>query len=350
MNKLIFPALLAVPLVLGGLWIFLSGEKESNAAVRLAALGPGLTAPIECSDPNNCVVQNHVDLSGPNGVSDPACGARSYNGHQGVDFRIRDIPMMMEGVDVVSAADGKVVRARDGEFDGAWAANRRDVVAANLCGNGVLVDHGEGFMTQYCQLRRDSISVKDGEWIKRGQKIGQVGMSGRAEFPHLHFQVMKEGKRIDPFTGRGIGEGCGQAVAQVWNTNVPDHWNPASGPFVFKGGFTDRQIALPLIDRGLPLPTRESQAIVFYARSIWLKDGDLQEIQLEGPPGFEPVALKEEAVKGDKAQAFRFVGRPKTEEQLAAKEPFPAGVYRGRYRVKRGGDVIADFEQVMELR
>ena len=83
---------------------------------------------------------------------------------------------------------------------------------------------------------------------------------------------------------------------------------------------------------------------MFYARSIWLRDGDLLQVQLEGPEGFEPVALEEEPVDGSKAQAFRFVGRPSEGKE------FPAGRYQGRFQVVRGGEVVLAYQDEMELK
>jgi len=90
MNKLILPLLIGIPLVLGAAWIFLAGGKSGIASTRIEVVGPGFSAPIECVDPANCVIQNHFDLAEFAGVSDPSCGDRSYDGHGGLDFRILD--------------------------------------------------------------------------------------------------------------------------------------------------------------------------------------------------------------------------------------------------------------------
>lgn len=340
MNRLIFPALLLLPLLIGGAWLLLPGNRTTDEAALSA--GPSFSAPIACNDPSLCLVQNHFDLvSGPE-TADASCGNRTYDEHHGVDFRILDLPTMVKGVPVMASADGVVKRVRDGEFDGAWLAQGRDAVGVKECGNGVLVEHEEGFETFYCHLRRDSVDVTEGQKVKRGERLADVGMSGRAEFPHVHFALFKDGTRIDPFTGRAAGQGCGDGES-LWAGPVPAHWSPSAGPFVYKAGFTERQVDLPLIERGLPEPETDSPALVFFARSIWLDEGDVQKIQLEGPDGFEPVGMSDDPLESSKAQAMRFVGRPLKGER------FPAGTYRGRYQVVRDGAVVLDYEQSFEM-
>lgn len=63
-------------------------------------------------------------------------------------------------------------------------------------GNQVEIDHGNGYVTKYAHL--ESIMVKKGEEVKRGQVIGLVGNSGGSVAPHLHYEVIKEGKKVNP--------------------------------------------------------------------------------------------------------------------------------------------------------
>ncbi len=63
-------------------------------------------------------------------------------------------------------------------------------------GNRVVLDHGNGFTTVYAH-NRDNL-VKAGDWIKKGAPIARVGSSGRSTGPHLHFEVKRHGKNLDP--------------------------------------------------------------------------------------------------------------------------------------------------------
>jgi murein DD-endopeptidase MepM/ murein hydrolase activator NlpD len=105
---------------------------------------------------------------------------RGGSWHQGIDVSAP------RGTPVWATADGTVVRAeRDGAF-----------------GRTVLVDHGNGFSTRYAHLKR--IKVRSGDRVRRGETLGTVGASGRASGPHLHYEVLRDGRPVDPapFLGR----------------------------------------------------------------------------------------------------------------------------------------------------
>ncbi len=116
--------------------------------------------------------------------SDPFTGAARF--HHGVDFKAA------YGQGVPAAADGRVVEAAD-----------RDAY-----GLTVVIEHPDGLRTRYAHLANMTVSV--GDRVLQGQEIGRVGQSGRATGPHLHFEVIRDGQRIDPTTvvalqGPGLG-------------------------------------------------------------------------------------------------------------------------------------------------
>lgn len=63
-------------------------------------------------------------------------------------------------------------------------------------GNRVLINHGNGYFTRYCQL--DAISVRKGQKVRRGQKIAEVGASGTSFAPHLHYEIIRDTIAVDP--------------------------------------------------------------------------------------------------------------------------------------------------------
>jgi hypothetical protein len=71
-------------------------------------------------------------------------------------------------------------------------------VKSNYGGYGkeVLIDHGYGYVTRYAHL--SEFNVKRGQKIKRGECIGYVGSTGKSTAPHLHYEVIKDNKKVNP--------------------------------------------------------------------------------------------------------------------------------------------------------
>ncbi len=84
------------------------------------------------------------------------------------------------GAKVIAPAKGKVIETGDFFFNG----------------KSVFIDHGQGLITMYCHL--DSISVEPGQTMNTGDKVGEVGMTGRVTGPHLHWTVSLNNARVDP--------------------------------------------------------------------------------------------------------------------------------------------------------
>ena len=104
--------------------------------------------------------------------NDPITGHRAW--HNGVDFAGKD------GADVVTVAAGVVVYA----------------AARNGYGKMVEVNHGSGFSSRYGHHK--DLVVKVGDIVKKGQVVGLMGSSGRSTGPHVHFEVFKNGRVVDP--------------------------------------------------------------------------------------------------------------------------------------------------------
>ncbi len=104
---------------------------------------------------------------------DPVIPGR-YEFHEGIDIAAP------YGTPVYAAASGKVIAAW---WNGGY-------------GRTVIIDHGNGLRTVYAHLLK--IDVKVGQVVKKGQKIGEVGSTGRSTGPHLHFEVRVWGVPVDP--------------------------------------------------------------------------------------------------------------------------------------------------------
>ena len=102
---------------------------------------------------------------------------------------VYDVDLQHDGIDLVAPQGSVVHAAADGVV--------RNVIRSNKgLGNIVEIDHRNGYTTRYALL--GDISVPQGRTVKRGQKIGTVGISSTTYAPHLHYEVLKDGKVLDP--------------------------------------------------------------------------------------------------------------------------------------------------------
>lgn len=105
--------------------------------------------------------------------TDPIYGTKKM--HWGIDFTAE------KGTDVYATGDGVV-----------------EVVEVNSWGYGreIVINHGFGYKTRYAHL--SEFLVKQGDQVKRGDRIGLVGSTGKSTGPHLHYEVEKNGQKVSP--------------------------------------------------------------------------------------------------------------------------------------------------------
>ena len=95
--------------------------------------------------------------------------------HKGIDIAAPT------GTKVYAAGSGKVIRIASSD-DG--------------YGNCIVIEHGFGFVSRYAHL--SGFKIKEGDEVKKGDLIGLVGSTGRSTGPHLHYEIEKDGEKIDP--------------------------------------------------------------------------------------------------------------------------------------------------------
>jgi hypothetical protein len=297
---------------------------------RARAGGIVLDLPIACDMGRECYIQNYTDRRPGPEYRDFTCGRLSYDGHEGTDFRVRDLPAMRRGVPVVAAADGEVRAVRDGMDDISINEIGGEAVEGREAGNAVAVVHPDGWETQYSHLRKGSVAVRPGQRVKAGDQLGLVGMSGRAEFPHFEFSVRHRGEPVDPFVGLTDKPGCGFTVAPLWSeTAAQELAYVPSGPL--SAGFTsvkpDAEEARKGGHRAESLSFM-TPLMIFWADVFGVQPGDRAVMTLTAPDG-EILARHEKLHQRHRAQQFTYIGKKR------GTAPWPEGEYTGIFTLER---------------
>lgn len=309
-------------------------QAVPTVAVTPAATG-GLVLPIACVVGQSCQVQNYVDLDASTGATDYLCGTRTYDAHSGVDFRLTDMRAQQAGVAVLAAADGVVARVRDGVPDVSVTVRGLDAVSEQECGNGVVIDHGEGLSTQSCHMANGSIRVRPGEAVIAGQPIGDVGLSGQSEYPHLHFTVRRGQTVVDPFAPAAAPGTC-VAGTSLWGAEAASALAYRER-VVLNTGFTDAAVTMEAIETGtLPAPTATAGALVAYVRALGLKAGDVERLRVSGPDGEVLVDSTGEVVPRPQAQRMIFGGKRNRGRGWSS------GLYTATYSIEAEGRTVLE--------
>ena len=103
---------------------------------------------------------------------DPFTGKRGM--HKGIDIAGK------EGAEILAVADGIVT----------WSGKRKGY------GNLVEIDHGTGYVTRYGHNKKQLVEF--GDTVHKGQAIALIGSTGRSTGPHVHVEVMENGKHVNP--------------------------------------------------------------------------------------------------------------------------------------------------------
>ena len=124
-----------------------------------------------------------------------SCSAKfpSENGRITSYFGKREDPFsknedLHEGIDIAAESGSSITAA--------WPGKVLETGFDKIYGNYVILEHSEKFLTKYCHL--SDITVKEESFVNAEEKIGEAGSTGRSTGSHLHFEIIVEGKKIDP--------------------------------------------------------------------------------------------------------------------------------------------------------
>ena len=316
-------------------------------ALAMAQGELSLALPIDCEIGKTCIVQNYVDHDPGPGARDYRCGWLTYDGHKGTDIRVTATAMFRQGVAVLAAAPGRVRALREGMQDASMRTLGKAAIAGREAGNSVVIEHGEGWETQYAHLRQGSVTVRAGERVAAGQKLGLVGLSGNTEFPHLHVEVRHHGKSVDPFLGLGSVTACRSGDSPLWQQPSLDalaylptgvlEAGIAGAPPAIGAGNVDRNQSETF--------TSVAGAAVFWVQIYGAQANDLEEFRLLAPDG-RVLAERKGRIARNRAQWLAYVGVRRRGAD------WPAGTYRGEYALYRGPrqeEKLIAFEREVKL-
>jgi hypothetical protein len=314
-----------------GRWIAILGGATLGVMVGAAASAIELELPVACEVGRTCFIQNYVDADPSAAAKDYTCGTLTYEGHDGTDFRIPS--RGQSNVKVLAAAAGTIARIRDGVSDGDFHESGRNAVQGLECGNGIIITHVDRWETQYCHLAKGSVRVKPGDQVQAGDELGQIGLSGLTEFPHLHLTVRHHGKIVDPFAYEAAS-GCGSGK-QLWVSGLHSQLAYRERA-VLNAGFTSRPVTMDFIERGGADGehlTVNALALVAFIRAIGLKAGDTQWLALRDS-NERVIAENRVTLERDKAQTMLFAGRKRP------KGGWDKGSYTATFIVERDAHVV----------
>jgi hypothetical protein len=194
-------------------------------------------------------------------------------------------------------------------------------------------------------MAKGSVRVRTGQNVEAGAVLGRVGMSGDAEFPHLHFSLRRGTDKIDPFAS-GAPAGACSGGKSLWSDKAAAALAYRS-PAVLNAGFAPMPVSMDDVESGRAADAKlaqDSPNLLAFVRAIGLRQGDIQVLTMRGPGGAAFARTEVPPLDADKAQWLQFVGKKRTAGT------WPRGVYEAQYEVKRAGAtaLIRRFE--IELR
>lgn len=310
-----------------------------------------LGLPLACDPGRDCFVSQYVDAATGPGFADYRCGSLAEDGGTATVFRLRSFQDMEAGVAARATAGGLVAAVRDGMADVSVNLVGRDAVDDRPGGNSLAIRHDDGLYTTYKHLRRGSIRVREGDRVRKGQVVAEVGMSGAAAAPQLAFTVRRDATVIDPFTGYPAGAGCGRDGAALWD--APSREALAYVPtLVPRIGFARQALNMDalefLMHRAEGVFPRDTRQVVMHVLVLGLREGDRARIRITAPDG---RVMNDRTTIATEPRARRLIAASLSGGDAA----LPIGQYTGRFTLVRPGPggapvTVFDLRRGFELR
>ncbi len=305
-----------------------------------ASFSPKFGLPIDCNLGKNCYIMHYVDLDPTPKAIDFGCGRQTYDTHNGTDFGIPNLEVMKQGISVTAIADGVVLRVRDGVADH-LVGNEDDKKATEgqECGNGVVIKHENGWESQYCHLKQNSIVVKNGMKVEKGATLGMVGLSGLSSFPHVHLSLRQGGKIVDPFVGVTDKTGCEVAKKPLWEKQIA--YIPTG---LIEAGFASEIPTQQKLWEGKFYNSQinsTSPQLIFWIHAFGVLENDRESFQLINPNN-QVIINQEKPIKKSSRTWMTYVGKNN-------KSTLEKGLWIGKYQLKRGNKIIVDLERKINI-
>ena len=193
-------AMLAVVVVLGVIMSIVAAIPGMGQAIEDSAksqcqastkepVRPPLAPPETAENPAGCATRPPEEITA-SGWTIPSNGPVTSGFGYRVDPVTGELGAFHDATDFGAQCKAPIYAAADGTV--------ASVYSDYYGGHGVLVDHGGGLSTLYWHPWPDGVFVKEGDSVKVGQQIAEVGSSGKSTACHLHFKVLVNGTPIDP--------------------------------------------------------------------------------------------------------------------------------------------------------
>ncbi|WP_341862496.1 M23 family metallopeptidase [Gymnodinialimonas sp. 57CJ19] len=271
------------------------------------------------------MIQQMMDHDPGPGARDFTCGPMTYDGHSGTDIRAPDMEALAAGIPILAAAPGTILGTRNSVPDTGIGG----FPEGQDCGNGVVIEHENGWQTQYCHMAQGSVLVRTGDVVAGGDPLGEMGFSGSTEFPHLHMTLRHGGQVVDPFAPTGTAT-CGEDATPLWAEPVP----LAQGG-ILSVGFAQAVPEFDAIREGTAdaaTLTTDADAVVIWGFFHGGRAGDIVTATITAPDG-TVFHTQEIALDATQAQLFRATGR-------RIREPIAPGQYTGTITLGREGVLL----------